>query len=45
MILYIFINLPYISHQHNLLTILNFLLHVSTYISHHSGMPMNSQGS
>ena len=40
MILYIFINFT-IYFPSTQLTILNFLLHVSTYISHHSGMAMN----
>ena len=38
--LYIFINLPYGFRQH-ILQVLNLLLHVSTYISHYSGVPMN----
>ena len=37
--IYLF-NLPYSFRQHNL-QVFDLLLHVSTYISHHSGVPMN----
>ena len=41
LILWVYLfNLPYSFRQHNL-QVLNLLLHVSTYISHHSGVPVN----